>query len=133
MSHNLSLYNLSSESIYVTITSIDNKNINLDNEIIDPNQTRTILVSGGTKRLKIYSNNKIKWWDGIVPTSNSKIIPLIINSNKHIVTYSARDLINNLNDNTKTNNEYIIYIIIVIGVIIFLFFIGNRQSKSNRK
>lgn len=88
----------SSRSIPVVVSLLSDDRsqaiIDLENKLISPSSTESVIVKGGVKKLIVRKEHGVKVWEGMVPTYGTRDI--VIFPEKAEVRYADEKLVNNL-------------------------------------
>jgi hypothetical protein len=107
------------ESVTIKLDSIDSKNE--QNANIRPNSSSEFVVKGGTKILKVYSEDGTLWWKGIIPSYGS--FPIKIDASVGAVTYGGRVVVNFLKNTVSECGISSLMLATIIFVILILLLV----------
>lgn len=80
--------------VVVSLLSDDRSIIDLENTLVAPSSTESVIVKGGVKKLIVRKEHGVKVWEGMVPTYGTRDI--VIFPEKAEVRYADEKLVNNL-------------------------------------
>ena len=108
--------NSGSIKVLISVTSIDGKTSHTKNKPLDTNETVSIVIKGGTKKLTVLNNSGSIIWDGVVPSYGTSAVQIFPETTT--VKYKDITLVDTSKFSVKSNS--IISSRMQIGIAILL-------------